>query len=119
MFGRILVFASLCAAVTAHLAHGQVLAPSTWASNIVIDPQPRDMSGMPIGSPSSAAFDDWDSVPLAVADPLFAAGQFLMGPKGKAHCEISLGQRPAPTPEERDEMISKTVELFLNGARPR
>jgi TetR/AcrR family transcriptional repressor of mexJK operon len=56
---------------------------------------------------------------LALADPLFAAGQFLMGLKGKAHCEMSLCRCPPPTPEERDEMVAKTVELFLNGARPR
>jgi hypothetical protein len=49
--------------------YAQVVAPSTWASSIVIDPQPRDTNGMPIGSPSSAAFDDWDSVPLALTDP--------------------------------------------------
>jgi hypothetical protein len=55
--------------VVAQSAHGQVVAPSTWATNIVIDPQPRDMNGMPIGPPSSAAFDDWDSVPLALSDP--------------------------------------------------
>jgi hypothetical protein len=35
----------------------------------VIDPQPRDTNGMPIGSPSSTAFDDWDSIPLALSDP--------------------------------------------------
>jgi hypothetical protein len=50
-------------------AYGQVVAPSTWATEIVIDPQPRDMNGMPIGSPSSAAFDDWDNIPLTVTDP--------------------------------------------------
>lgn len=56
---------------------------------------------------------------LALADPLFAAGQFLAGLKGKTHCECTFGQRAAPSPEERDEMVAKTVELFLNGARPR
>lgn len=56
---------------------------------------------------------------LALSDPLFAAGQFLMGLKGKAHCEMSLCRCAPPTPQERDELVAKTVELFLNGARPR
>jgi hypothetical protein len=60
--------ASLSAAVTNPI-HGQVVAPSTWATNIIIEPQPRDTNGMPVGSPSSAAFNDWDSVPLALTDP--------------------------------------------------
>lgn len=56
---------------------------------------------------------------LALNDPLFAAGQLLTSFKGKAHCECSLGQRAAPSADERDEMVAKTVDLFLNGARPR
>jgi hypothetical protein len=56
-------------AVSLKSVSGQVVAPSTWATSIVIDPQPRDENGMPIGSPSSAAFDDWDSIPVAVDDP--------------------------------------------------
>jgi len=63
------VFAAALIALVPEMAFAQVVAPSTWASSIVIDPQPRDMNGMPIGSPSSAAFDDWDNVPLAVSDP--------------------------------------------------
>ena len=51
------------------LVDAQVVAPSTWGSGIVIDPQPRNPDGTPILPPSAAAFDDWDSVPLAVADP--------------------------------------------------
>jgi hypothetical protein len=60
MFARILVFASLFAAVAMTPAYG-VVAPSTWATGIVIDP--------PGGLPSSSQFDDWDSIPLAVSDP--------------------------------------------------
>lgn len=62
-------FAACLAVINSHRASAQVVAPSTWATGIVIDPQPRDENGVPIGSPSAAAFDDWDSVPLAVADP--------------------------------------------------
>src|SRR5262245_57050597 len=73
MVQRVFAFASVLtaglAAVVTEPAHGQVVAPSTWATNIVIDPQPRDTNGMPIGSPSSAAFDDCNSIPLAVTDP--------------------------------------------------
>jgi hypothetical protein len=73
MVRRVFAFASVLtaglAAVVTEPTHGQVVAPSTWATNIVIDPQPRDTNGMPIGSPSSAAFDDWNSIPLAVTDP--------------------------------------------------
>jgi hypothetical protein len=57
------------AVVASSSATAQTVAPSTWASGIVIDPQPRDENGMPIGSPSSAAFDDWDDIPLALTDP--------------------------------------------------
>jgi hypothetical protein len=56
---------------------------------------------------------------LALSDPLFAAGQFLTSLKGKVHCEVTFGQRPLPSPEERDELVARTVDLFLNGARPR
>ena len=45
-----------------------VIAPSTWA-HITIDTQPRDINGAPTGSPSSAAFDEWNSIPTAVTDP--------------------------------------------------
>jgi hypothetical protein len=68
-FITVSLFSAILSAFSTKLAHSQVVAPSTWASNIVIDPQPRDMNGMPIGAPSSAAFDDWDSVPLALTDP--------------------------------------------------
>jgi hypothetical protein len=57
------------AAVGAAASHGQVVAPSTWAANIVIDPQPRNPDGTPMGSPSAAAFDDWNDIPLALTDP--------------------------------------------------
>jgi hypothetical protein len=73
MVRKVVLFAVLlhagAAAMVPKSAHCQVVAPSTWATGIAIDPQPRDAGGMPIGSPSSAAFDDWDSIPLAVADP--------------------------------------------------
>jgi hypothetical protein len=57
------------AAVAANPVQGQVTATSTWATNIVIDPQLRNPDGTPIGPPSAAAFDDWDNIPLAVTDP--------------------------------------------------
>ena len=47
---------------------GQTVAPSTWA-HLTIDPQPRDAGGVPTGSPSAAAFDEWSSIPLALTDP--------------------------------------------------
>src|SRR4051812_17487492 len=51
-------------------AYGQtpIIAPSTFA-HLTIDPQLRDPGGAPIGSPSAAAFTEWNSVPLAVTDP--------------------------------------------------
>lgn len=49
-------------------AMAQVVAPSTWATNIVIDPQPRDENGVPAPA-SAAAFTDWATVPLALTDP--------------------------------------------------
>jgi hypothetical protein len=61
MIRRILIFASLFAAIAMSSTYGQVVAPSTWATGIVIDP--------PGGPPSSAQFDDWDSIPLALTDP--------------------------------------------------
>jgi hypothetical protein len=63
------LFVATVIALVTKPADAQVVAPSTWASGIVIDPQPRDMNGMPIGSPSSAAFDDWARVPRALTDP--------------------------------------------------
>ena len=56
------------ASVLSEPTYGLVVAPSTWATSIVIDPQLRDTNGAPF-PPSSAAFDDWNSIPLAVADP--------------------------------------------------
>jgi hypothetical protein len=64
-----LLVAACLAAAASRSATAQTVAPSTWATGIVIDPQPRDPSGTPIGSPSSAAFDDWDNIPLALTDP--------------------------------------------------
>jgi hypothetical protein len=55
-----LLFAGLSQA-TLRPACGQVVAPSTWAENITIDAI--------VGPPPSSAFDDWDAIPLAVADP--------------------------------------------------
>lgn len=46
----------------------QVVAPSTWGAGIVIDPQPRDVNGVPEPATESA-FDDWNDIPLAVTDP--------------------------------------------------
>ncbi|MGD9633251.1 MAG: hypothetical protein AB7G28_08925 [Pirellulales bacterium] len=60
---------ALLMGVSCDWASAQVVAPSTWATGITIAPQPRDENGVPTGSPSDAAFDDWDSVPLAVSDP--------------------------------------------------
>jgi TetR/AcrR family transcriptional regulator, mexJK operon transcriptional repressor len=56
---------------------------------------------------------------VAVDDPVFAAGHFLMALKGKAHCDLTFGQKAPPPPEQRDALVAKAVALFLNGARPR
>ncbi|HEX2474205.1 MAG TPA: hypothetical protein VHK01_05645 [Lacipirellulaceae bacterium] len=73
MAGKIVVTVAVLAASLSAASfnpiRGQVIAPSTWATDIVIDPQPRDTNGMPIGSPSSVAFLDWARVPLALTDP--------------------------------------------------
>jgi hypothetical protein len=73
MIRKTLIDASLltacCAAVSYSAACAQVVAPSTWATGIVIEPQPRNPDGTPILPPSAAAFDDWDAIPLAVSDP--------------------------------------------------
>src|SRR4051794_22979519 len=68
---KTVVFTCLAVAMLAtQSVRGQVpiVAPSTWA-HLTIDPQPRDTNGIPIGSPSAAAFDEWGSIPLAVTDP--------------------------------------------------
>jgi TetR/AcrR family transcriptional regulator, mexJK operon transcriptional repressor len=56
---------------------------------------------------------------LSLADPVFAAGQFLIALKGKAHCELTFGQRLPPSAEEREQLVRQVVSLFLDGARPR
>ena len=56
---------------------------------------------------------------LALDDPEFAAGQFLMACKGMACLQTELSIAPALTPEERETHVAKVVRLFLDGARPR
>jgi TetR/AcrR family transcriptional repressor of mexJK operon len=54
---------------------------------------------------------------VAVADPAFAARQFLMALKAP-NCEEMMGLGPLPS-EARGEFIEKAVRLFLDGAAPR
>jgi TetR/AcrR family transcriptional repressor of mexJK operon len=56
---------------------------------------------------------------LALEDPEFTAGQFLMACKGMACLRTELGIAPALTPKEREGHLAKVVRLFLDGARPR
>jgi TetR/AcrR family transcriptional repressor of mexJK operon len=56
---------------------------------------------------------------IAVADPRFAAEQFLSALKGMPHCELVLGLRPPPPEAERDAFVAKAVALFLDGVRER
>lgn len=56
---------------------------------------------------------------LALGDPDFAAGQFLMACKGEACLRTELGIDPALTPAERELHVAKVVRLFLAGASPR
>src|SRR6478735_3677920 len=72
MIKKVLAFAGVVtvalAPVLSEPTYGIVVATSTWATSVVIDPQLRDTNGAPF-APSSAAFDDWNSIPLAVSDP--------------------------------------------------
>lgn len=56
---------------------------------------------------------------LALDDPEFAAGQFLLACKGMACLQTELGIAPALGPDEREAHVAKVVKLFLDGARPR
>lgn len=56
---------------------------------------------------------------LDVADPRFAAEQFLCSLKGPSMQNAILRQRPPLEGSEREAFIAKAVALFLDGARKR
>lgn len=53
---------------------------------------------------------------LSVADPVFAARQFIAALLGHIDCELRLGLCVPPEPEERRRHVRAVVELFLTGA---
>lgn len=54
---------------------------------------------------------------VTVADPVFAAQQFMVTLKGFPDCGISLGLHEPPPPAARDEYLAKAIALFLGGCR--
>jgi len=55
----------------------------------------------------------------ALPDPAFAAEMFLTTLKNLNQCDPPFTVPSHSSPEQRQAMIARTVDLFLNGARPR
>jgi TetR/AcrR family transcriptional repressor of mexJK operon len=56
---------------------------------------------------------------LSVANPRFAAEQFVASLKSLRYCETVFGHCGTPTEAERDAFVKDAVALFLDGARPK